>query len=59
MSTLDTDIGKEHILSLAVFAFAVEDMNALERVITSARPFAFLHSQILAHKNTMETVTAK
>jgi hypothetical protein len=30
------------VLSLAVFAFAVEDMKARESVITSASPFAFL-----------------
>ena len=29
-------------LSLAVFAFAVEDMKARDIFITSARPFAFL-----------------
>ena len=29
-------------LSLAVLAFAVEDMKALDMVITSAKPFAFL-----------------
>lgn len=30
------------LLSLAVLAFAVDDMNDLESVMTSARPFAFL-----------------
>ena len=29
-------------LSLAVFAFAVDDMKARDSVITSASPFAFL-----------------
>lgn len=31
-----------NLLSLAVLAFAVDDMNDLESVMTSARPFAFL-----------------
>ena len=34
--------GKNDSLSLAVFAFAVEDMNAQDWVITSASPRAFL-----------------
>jgi len=34
----------QNSLSFAVFAFAVDDMNALDNVITSARPFAFLPS---------------
>jgi hypothetical protein len=33
------------LLSLAVLAFAVDDMKALESVITSARPCAFLVHQ--------------
>lgn len=32
----------DHVLSLAVLAFAVDDMKALESVMTSAKPFAFL-----------------
>jgi hypothetical protein len=32
-----------HSLSLAVFAFAVEDMKARDCVITSASPLAFLY----------------
>lgn len=35
--------GARHALSLAVLAFAVEDMNARDWVITSARPWAFLY----------------
>ena len=31
-------------MSLAVFAFAVEDMKARESVMTSARPWAFLQT---------------
>lgn len=31
-------------LSLAVLALAVDDMNDLESVMTSARPLAFLHT---------------
>ena len=31
-----------NVLSLAVLAFAVEDMNERESVMTSARPWAFL-----------------
>lgn len=38
---------KVDALSFAVFAFAVEDMKALERVITSASPFAFLVLQVI------------
>lgn len=34
--------GRWDVLSFAVFAFAVEDMKARERVMTSARPCAFL-----------------
>ena len=33
-------MGTSHALSLAVLAFAVEDMNARACVITSARPWA-------------------
>jgi len=34
-------------LSLAVLAFAVEDMKARESVITSARPCAFLFIKVV------------
>jgi hypothetical protein len=34
--------GREDVLSFAVFALAVEDINERERVMTSATPFAFL-----------------
>ena len=39
-----------YTLSFAVLALAVEDMNALDLVITSAKPLAFLHvSRKLVH----------
>lgn len=38
-----------HALSLAVFAFAVDDMNERERKITSARPFASLATYKYLH----------
>lgn len=38
--------GRFDLLSLAVFAFAVEDMKALEVVMTSARPAAFLYDAV-------------
>lgn len=34
---------RRSLLSLAVLAFAVDDMKALESVMTSASPFAFLY----------------
>lgn len=33
---------RDYLLSLAVFALAVEDMNALESVMTCAKPLASL-----------------
>jgi len=39
-------IVKNNALSFAVFAFAVGDMNALESVMTTARPCAFLSPSI-------------
>lgn len=39
------------LLSLAVLAFAVDDMNDLDDVMTSARPLAFLHTVRLALGN--------
>jgi hypothetical protein len=36
-------VGTSYALSLAVLAFAVEDMNARDCVITPARPWAFLN----------------
>jgi hypothetical protein len=44
------------VLSLAVFAFAVEDMKARESVITSASPFAFLTLQKLYKDESMVRV---
>ncbi len=35
----------QHVLSFAVLAFAVDDTNERERVMTSARPFAFLQPE--------------
>lgn len=37
-----TDAARSYALSFAVFAFAVDDMNDRESVMTSATPFAFL-----------------
>ena len=37
-----------NVLSFAVLALAVEDMKALERVMTSARPCAFLPQSVNA-----------
>ena len=42
LSAEEEERNKVTILSLAVLAFAVEDMKARESVITSASPFAFL-----------------
>jgi hypothetical protein len=37
------DVGTSHALSLAVLAFAVEDVKARDCVMTSARPWVFLY----------------
>lgn len=39
-----------NLLSLAVLAFAVDDMNDLESVMTSARPLAFLRQVRLGNE---------
>ena len=44
-----------NLLSLAVLAFAVDDMNDLESVMTSARPLAFLRQVRVGNKKRENT----